>query len=127
MAAIEVLGLGQIAVTVHDVQRATAFYRDVLGLQFLFSAPGLAFFQCSGVRLMLAEPEKAGDAPASSPLYFRVGDVPSSHAALAAAGIALEGEAHIVHRTPAYELWMGAFHDGEGNTHVLMEERAISA
>lgn len=127
MAAIVVKGLGQIAVTVRDVQRATAFYRDILGLQYLFDAPGLAFFQCSGVRLMLAEPETPGDAHASSPLYFRVQDVPSSHAALAAAGAALEGEAHIVHRTPEYELWMGAFHDGEGNTHVLMEERAISS
>ena len=125
MPAIQVQALAQIAVTVADVRRATAFYRDQLGLQFLFDAPGLAFFMCSGVRLMLAEPEKAGDsAHPSSVLYFRVDDVPGAHAALGAAGVTLEGEPHIVHRTDAYDLWMGGFRDGEGNTHVLMEERA---
>jgi methylmalonyl-CoA/ethylmalonyl-CoA epimerase len=124
MAAVEVQGLGQIAITVGDVHRASAFYRDVLGLQFLFDAPGLAFFTCSGVRLMLAEPETPSDSHASSILYFRVADAAAAQAALAAAGAHVEGEPHIVHRTETYDLWMAGFHDGEGNMHVFMEERA---
>jgi len=123
MAGVGVKGLGQLAVTVRDAPRATAFYRDVLGLKFLFSAPGMAFFESDGVRLMLAEPETPSDDHASSVLYFRVDDVDAGYAALRAHDVVCEGEPHVVHRAGDHDLWMSFFHDGEGNLHALMEER----
>ncbi len=124
MAGISIAGLGQIALSVADAQRATAFYRDRLGLRLLFQAPpGLAFFEVSGVRLMLSEPETPSETHASSVLYFRVADVEAAHAVLKAEGVSFEGAPHVGHRAEDYELWMAFFHDGEGNMHALMEER----
>ena len=65
----------QISVRAHDVERAVRFYRDALGLPFLFAAPPrLAFFDCAGVRLMLSTPEPGFDHPGSV-LYFAVEDI----------------------------------------------------
>ncbi|HKI85335.1 MAG TPA: VOC family protein [Thermoanaerobaculia bacterium] len=114
--------LGQIAINVGDLERATAFYRDSLGMRFLFSAPGMAFFDCGGVRLLLGTPEKPEDDHPSSILYFTVPDVREAHQALSARGVELEGEPHLVHRTDSYELWMAFFHDSEGNLLALMSE-----
>ncbi|MBV8467303.1 MAG: VOC family protein [Burkholderiales bacterium] len=115
--------IGQIALPVHDVDRATAFYRDVLGLRFLFSAPpGLAFFDCGGVRLMLSRPEgvPAGN---GSVLYYRVDNLDASYARLKAAGATEREAPHMVARLPDHELWMAVFEDGECNVLGLMEER----
>ncbi len=115
--------IGQIAITVHDTERATAFYRDVLGLQHLFSAPpSLAFFDCGGIRLMLAPPEEKAPS-AASVLYFPVADIAAAHAQIQERGAAFEGEPHVVHRAPGFELWMAFFRDSEGNLMALMEER----
>lgn len=114
--------IGQIAVTVEDVERATAFYRDTLGVPHLFSASGMAFFDCEGVRLMLSLPEGI-DPGASSVLYFRTDDVQGDAAILKARGVQLEGEPHVVHRTESSELWMAFFRDSEGNLMALMQER----
>lgn len=125
MASVKIEGLGQIALNVLDARRATAFYRDRLGLKLLFEAPpGLAFFECSGIRLMLAEPETPSEEHASSVLYFRVPDIAAAFEALRAGDVTFDGEPHVVHRAEAYDLWMAFFSDGEGNTHALMEERA---
>lgn len=114
--------LGQIAVTVADVERATAFYRDVLGLPFLFSAPpGMAFFDCAGVRLLLGAAERPEEVH-SSILYFRVSGIVEAHRTLAARGVEFVQEPHLVHRGEGHELWLAFFRDGEGNTHALMEE-----
>lgn len=113
--------IGQIALPVDDVERATAFYRDTLGLPFLFGAPGMAFFDCGGVRLMLSLPE--GDLPCgASILYFRVDDMPAAHRTLAGRGVEFHGEPHVVHRTDTYELWMAFFADTEGHFMALMSE-----
>lgn len=118
--------LGQIAIRVHDVARATKFYRDTLGLPFLFEFPGLAFFQAGEVRLMLSGAEKPEfDHPASI-LYYRVPDVSATHATLKARGVQFIDEPHVVHRTPAYELWMTFFKDSEGNHAALMAERPVA-
>ncbi|HEY9102173.1 VOC family protein [Chitinimonas sp.] len=117
------LRLGQIALPVHDVARATAFYRDVLGLPLLFTAPpGLAFFDCGGVRLMLSRPEGTRGWPASV-LYYQVDDLASQHTRLLAAKVAVQGEPHLIAHMPDHELWMGFYADSEGNTLALMEER----
>lgn len=63
-----ITGIGQIAIACHDVRRATAFYRDVVGLPFLFETTGLAFFRCGDVRLMLTRTEQAELAPPGSVL-----------------------------------------------------------
>ena len=117
--------IGQIAVTVQDLDRAVRFYRDVLGMKFLFQAPpALAFFSAGDVRLMLNVPEnKKFDHPASI-IYYKVSDVHEAHRILSERGVAFVGAPHVVHRTDAYELWMADFHDSENNVLVLMSEVA---
>ena len=113
--------VGQIAVTVEDVGRATAFYRDVLGVPFLFDAPpGLAFFDLGGIRLMLSRPEGVG--PSASTLYFRATDIQAAYETLLSHGVEFLGEPHVVHRTDDYELSLAAFNDSEGNVMALMHE-----
>jgi methylmalonyl-CoA/ethylmalonyl-CoA epimerase len=115
--------IGQIAINVQDVERATAFYRDVLGMRFLFSAPpGLAFFDCGGVRLMLSKADKPEfDHPASI-LYYTVADITAAHQTLTGRGVVFVGPPHIVHKAADYDLWMADFRDSEGNLLVLMSE-----
>ena len=118
--------IGQILVPVSDVERSTAFYRDGLGLRFLFGYPGFAFFDADGVRLMLEvieRPEFAGRLT----VYFRVPDIEAAVAALEPRGVAFPHRAHIVHRDPAYDLWMAFTTDPDGNNIGLMEERATTA
>lgn len=113
--------IGQIAVHVQDLERAVAFYRDRLGLRFLFQAPpGLAFFDAGGVRLMLSRPE--GDAGGTSILYFKVEDIRAATAALRDRGVAIVDEPHVIAEMDTYDLWMAFFRDSEGNMHGLMNE-----
>jgi methylmalonyl-CoA/ethylmalonyl-CoA epimerase len=113
--------IGQIAVTVEDVERATAFYRDVLGVPFLFAAPpGLAFFDLGGTRLMLSRPEGVG--PSSSMLYFRTTDIQACYETLLSHGVNFIEAPQVVHRTDDYELSIGSFHDSEGNVMAIMQE-----
>ncbi len=112
--------VGQIAVTVEDVGRATAFYRDVLGVPFLFDAPGLAFFDLGGTRLMLSRPEGVG--PSSSLLYFRAADIQVSYERLLSHGVDFLEAPQVVHRTDDYELSIASFYDSEGNVMAIMHE-----
>lgn len=123
--AVSLDTLGQIAVTATDVERSTAFYRDALGVPFLFAFPGLAFFKLGDVRLMLSLPEKDLPATMASPLYFRVRDIAAVREALIARGVEFRDDAHIVHRDPSMELWMTFFSDPDGNLLALMEEKGI--
>ena len=103
---LEITGIGQIAINCHDLKRATEFYRDTLGMRMLYEFPGLAFFDCGGVRLMLAEPEKKEfDHPASI-IYYRVGDIQQSARTLTDKGVALEHEPRIIAKMPDHDLWM---------------------
>ncbi len=115
------VAIGQIAINTHDIERATAFYRDTLGLTHLFSAGPLAFFDCGGVRLMLSVAESPEFDHPSSIIYFRVDDVRDSHAALAGAVEFIEGP-QVIHRTEEYELWMAFFRDPDGNPLAFMSE-----
>jgi methylmalonyl-CoA/ethylmalonyl-CoA epimerase len=118
--------IGQIAIVVKDVERATAFYRDVLGMRFLFAFPGLAFFDCDGVRLMLSKPEKPEFDHPSSVLYFRVPDIQHAYAALRDRKVRFEDEPHVVARMPDHDLWMTFFRDEDANVLALMSEVAKS-
>ena len=115
--------LGQIQVRAHDVERATVFYRDVLGLKLLFKAPpGLAFFDCGGVRLMIDHPEKAEFDHPSSILYFAVPDIQAAHAQMKQSGVRFEDEPHMIAKMPDHDLWMTFFRDSEDNLMALMCE-----
>src|SRR5579863_3337330 len=120
---IGITRLGQIAINAKDVERAAAFYQDVLGLKLLFKAPpGLAFFDCGGVRLMLDRAEKPEFDHPSSVLYFSVPDVQAAFSKLKESGVRFEDEPHMIARMPAHDLWMTFFRDSEGNLLALMSE-----
>ena len=114
--------IGQIALTVQDLEEAIRFYRDTLGLPFLFQAPRLAFFNCDGIRLMLALPEQEGKVTSSSVIYFRVGDIRQNHEKLTQSGISFEQAPHLVARLADHDLWLASFRDASGNLLALMSE-----
>jgi len=115
--------LGQIAINAHDVERAASFYQDVLGLKLLFKAPpGMAFFDCGGVRLMLSRPEKPEFDHPSSILYFAVPDIQAAHRRMKECGARFEDEPHLLARMPDHDLWMTFFRDSENNLLGLMSE-----
>jgi methylmalonyl-CoA/ethylmalonyl-CoA epimerase len=114
--------IGQIAINAKDTARATAFYRDVLGLKLLFQAgPNLSFFDCGGVRLMITVPEAEFDHP-STILYYKVDDIRASYEALKERGAEFRDEPHLLAKMPDHELWMTFLKDSEGNTLGLMSE-----
>jgi predicted enzyme related to lactoylglutathione lyase len=115
--------IGQIAVVIHDLNRAVAFYRDVLGMPLLFEVPPkMAFFDCGGIRLMLSLPEAPEFDHPGSILYYKVADIHTTWTALRQGGADLLSEPHLVARMPDHELWMAFFKDSEGNTLALMSE-----
>src|ERR687892_2688837 len=116
MAALAISRIHQISMRAHDVERATKFYRDTLGVPFLFAAPPrLAFFDCNGVRLMLSIPEPGFDHPGSI-LYFAVEDIQLMHQALQARGVSFRTEPHRIATLADREVWLADFEDHEGNT-----------
>jgi methylmalonyl-CoA/ethylmalonyl-CoA epimerase len=124
-SGIGISRIGQIAINVHDVERAAAFYQDAMGLTLLFKAPpGLAFFDCGGVRLMLSRPEKPEFDHPSSILYFSVPDIQAAHAGMKEKGVRFEDEPHLIAKMPDHDLWMTFFRDTEGNLLGLMSEVA---
>jgi len=115
--------LGQVAINAKDVERAAAFYQEKLGLTLLFKAPpGLAFFDCGGVRLMLDRAEKPEFDHPSSVLYFSVPDIQAAYGKLKEGGVHFEDEPHLIARMPTHDLWMTFFRDSEGNLLALMSE-----
>ena len=116
--------IGQVRIAVHDIDRAVSFYRDTLGMPFLFQFPGMAFFELNGTRLMLVDPESR-DFGGESVIYYRVGDIGQAHAALSERGVEFSDEPHVVHTDDGHELWMCFFNDPDGNVLALMSEVPI--
>jgi methylmalonyl-CoA/ethylmalonyl-CoA epimerase len=114
--------IGQISITVHDLDRAVEFYRGKLGMKHLFTVSKMAFFDCGGIRLMLGVPEKPEFDHPSSIIYFKVDDIGESHRAFKARGVRFETGPHLVARMESHELWMSFFRDSEGNLLALMSE-----
>ena len=112
--------IGQIAILVKDVSRATEFYRDKLAMKHLFSAGNLAFFDCGGVRLMLDKPEKVE--AGTSIIYFNVPEIHQAHEQMKARGVEFVDQPHLIARLPDHDLWMTFFRDSEGNLLGLMSE-----
>jgi predicted enzyme related to lactoylglutathione lyase len=117
--------IAQIAVMVKDLPRAIRFYRDTLGLKFLFEAPPqMAFFDCGGVRLLIGIPEKPEfDHPASI-IYYHVADIAATVKTLRDRGVEVKEEPHLVARLEKHDLWLAFIHDSEGNPVGLMSEVA---
>jgi predicted enzyme related to lactoylglutathione lyase len=115
--------VGQILIPVEDLDRAIPFYRDRLGLRFLFAAPPqMSFFQCGAVRLLIGVPEAGQTRERGATVYFQVTDIHVVHRTLAGRGVSFPTAPHVVHRTPATELWLSEFSDPDGNHLALMSE-----
>ncbi len=115
--------LGQVAITVSDVAAAKTFYRDVLGLAFLFDAgPNLAFLQAGAVRIMVSTPQGHGEPGQNSALYYKVSGITEAYAAMVARGATAEREPGLTAKMPDHDLWMGFLRDPDGNLVGLMEE-----
>lgn len=120
----KVADIGQIAITVSDVSQALVFYRDVLGLEFLFSpAPTLAFLRAGSVRIMLSTPQGAGAVGANSVLYFKVNEIENVFASIVERGAQLERPPQLAAQMPDHALWIGFVRDPDGNLVGLMEEK----
>ena len=117
--------IGQIAVPVKNIERATEFYKEVLGLPLLFNTESMAFFDCNGQRLLLSLPEKNEYANSSSVIYFQVEDIKKSVEKLIEKGVSFIDQPHVVAKMGNTETWMTFFNDTEGNTHALMCEVQI--
>lgn len=126
MAATSPLtGILQIAVSVKEIDRATSFYRDVLGLPLLMTAPNMAFFNCGGVRLYLdaGQGSEHTGSTSGSLIYFRTPDIDALHADAKTKNIVIHQEPQIIARMPDHDLWLMWIKDSEGNLLGVMEER----
>jgi methylmalonyl-CoA/ethylmalonyl-CoA epimerase len=120
--------IAQLLIPVEHFEKGIEFYRDVLGLRLLFTAPPqMAFFDCGGVRLLVGAMPPGLVAQRGSAIYFQVPDVRGVHAALKSQGVVFKAEPHVVHRTPSSELWLAEFSDPDGNQLALMSEAPVSA
>lgn len=115
--------IGQIFINVKDLDRAIAFYRDMLGMRFLFTAPpGMAFFECGDIRIMLGRADRPEiDHPASI-IYYKVDDIEKVYEIFNARGVEFIVKPHLVAPMPTYDLWLADFKDSEGNILALMSE-----
>jgi methylmalonyl-CoA/ethylmalonyl-CoA epimerase len=120
-ASFGLSSIGQIAITITDLERAVAFYRDALGMKLLFQVPGIAFFDCAGIRLMLSPAEKSGE-QYSSILYFKVADILAAAKTLESRGAPFDQPPHLVAPMPDHDLWMAFFRDPDRNLLALMSE-----
>jgi len=116
-----ITNIGQIALTVKELPRAVAFYRDVLGLSYLFEASNLAFFNCGGTRVMLTTAESR-ESTYDSIIYYKTEDIHAACVALKDRGVPFESEPRMIARMPDHELWMAFLRDSEGNLLALMSE-----
>ena len=120
--------VAQIHISVTDLDRSVAFYRDVLGMSLQFVVPGqpMAFFASGDVRLYLGVPESP-EFRTHTVIYYSVGDIDAEYARLTALGVEFEGEPHVVHREPSGELWMTFLEDPDGHKVVLMQQRVAGS
>jgi methylmalonyl-CoA/ethylmalonyl-CoA epimerase len=124
-APVELKEIIQIAITVSDLPRAKSFYKDTLGMRFLFDAGTMAFLQCGSVRLLLGTPEPGKPiSNGGTILYFKVDDIESLHVRLVASGVGELQPPHLVAKMPDHDLWLSIVSDPDGNPIGLMSEVA---
>ena len=118
--------VAQVLIPVEDFERGISFYRDVLGIPFLFSAPPqMAFFMCGTVRLLVGVMPPGQTAQRGSAIYFKIADIHSVYTSLAAKNVSFRAAPHVVNRSPKSELWLAEFADTDGNQLALMAEVAL--
>ena len=121
--SIQLSGIGQIGIPVHNLEKATAFYRDILGMEFIFQVPGMmSFFNCGGIRIMLTIPTSEEYDHPSSIIYYRVDDIQDAFATLSAQNVQFSQTPHSVGQMGNVDVWMAFFEDADGNTLALMSE-----
>ncbi len=119
--------VAQVMIPVDDFDKGVSFYRDVLGLPFLFAAPPqMAFFMCGSVRLLVGVMPAGQNAQRGSAIYFKVADIQAVYASLSAKGVSFVAAPHVVHRTANLELWLSEFKDPNGNQLALMAEAPVA-
>ena len=117
----------QLLIPVEDFERSVSFYRDVLGLPVLFSAPPqMAFFQCGVIRLLVGVTPAGQKAQRGSAIYFSVRDIEGVHASLHAKGVEFKAPPHVVNRSGRSETWLAEFVDPDGNQLALLCEKTIN-
>jgi methylmalonyl-CoA/ethylmalonyl-CoA epimerase len=121
LAAVHFDKVGQIAITVRDLERAKAFYRDTLGMKFLFDAGHLCFLQCGDIRFMIGTSEEAVGSSGTM-VYFKVDDLERTHAVLTERGVKFHQEPHLVAKMPDHDLWMAFLKDPDENMLGVMCE-----
>ena len=126
VAPLSLSQIGQIAIRATNLDEAISFYRNVLGMPFLFRVPNLAFFQCGEVRVMLGPTESPEHDHAGSVIYYRVDDIKAAHATLVARGATFVDAPHLIARLPDREVWMAFLRDPSGNTLAVMSEPPLT-
>jgi methylmalonyl-CoA/ethylmalonyl-CoA epimerase len=121
-ATLSLSRIGQIAITVTDMERSVAYYRDVFGMRFLFRAPNVAFFDCDGIRLMLGQSEAPNQKPHGTAIYYRVENIQDAFEGLKSRSARVESPPHLIARMPDHDLWMAFFRDPDENLLAIMEE-----
>ena len=114
--------IGQIALSVADVDRAEAFYEGALGLRKLYRFGDLVFFDCAGVRLMIGKVENPGDVARASTVYFRCADIALAVAELKRRGVPFVAAPHLIAPMEDHDLWMAFFRDPDDHLLALMQE-----
>ncbi|TQR43999.1 VOC family protein [Paenibacillus popilliae] len=119
-------GISQISIPVRSMEEAVQFYRDTIGLTLLFQIPNIAFFECSGIRLMLSVAEDAKFDHPSSVFYFHVDNITTAYETLCTRGVSFISEPHMVAEVGHTQTWMALFHDPDQNVRALMSEVAVA-
>lgn len=114
--------IGQIAISVNDIDRATAFYRDKLGMKYMFTANGMAFFSGDGMRLMLSRLNKTESDHIGAVIYFNVDDIQKAYKTMLDRGVKFEEIPELAAKTEKFDLWLACFLDSENNKMCLMSE-----
>ena len=114
--------IGQIARPVSDVDRAEAFYGDILGLRKLYRYGDLSFFDCAGVRLLLEKVAEGSDIDRAGVIYFRCADIAFTVRELSARGVIFDSKPHLIAKMDDHDLWMAFFKDPDGHTIAVMHE-----
>jgi methylmalonyl-CoA/ethylmalonyl-CoA epimerase len=123
MSEVKLSTIAQIALPAQDLDRCVAFYKEKLGMRHLFSAPpGLAFFDCDGIRLMLSLPEGGSTQASGSVIYFKVADIQTAYKTFCERGVTFVDQPHLIAKLEKVEIWMAFFKDSENNLLSITSE-----
>ncbi len=117
--------IGQIAITVSNIEKSMLFYRDTIGLKYLFHDNNVALFDLNGIRLMLGKNESDQKKPFGMIIYFMVNEINSEFEKIKNKGVKTIREPHFTAKYNDKEIWLAFFKDMDENIFALMEERRL--